>query len=453
MELSFATNQGEVGGGEVMLLDMARLARAAGHKVQIIAPSAPVGMLQAARSDGFPSIEIHNDTASDYLLGLRNWERRNRSGWLWCNGLRPALATAGSPNRVVHLHQIPTPAQRTAARLAGRGAGVILAPSETASQQIPGSEPLLNWTRELSFKPHQCPRRPVRVGFLGRLAVGKGIVMLAAAMNRLADSHPGQFEFVLGGEPRFISIHDQRQVAEALAALIEPPIELGWVSATEFFGTVDLMVLPATKPESFGLVVAEAMAAGCPFVITGSGALPEVAGPTHQHVVPPGEVDELAQEIVRASQIDQTPQLLAARERWEQLFSPAAGRERFLAILDRLERGGIDLPHHMTNSALPHQVAGSSSSRMTPTRQRPSRLVASHQKTTQAAPHDANTDKPSSQFPRVAIAHDYLTQRGGAERVVAQLLAGFPDAEVSTSLYEPARTFPEFAAATIHTSR
>ena len=30
--------------------------------------------------------------------------------------------------------------------------------------------------------------------------------------------------------------------------------------------------------------------------------------------------------------------------------------------------------------------------------------------------------------PRVAIAHDYLTQRGGAERVVVSMLRAFPEA-------------------------
>lgn len=46
---------------------------------------------------------------------------------------------------------------------------------------------------------------------------------------------------------------------------------------------------------------------------------------------------------------------------------------------------------------------------------------------------------------RVAIVHDYLTQRGGAERVVLAMARAFPDAPVHTSLYEPAGTFPEFA--------
>jgi glycosyltransferase involved in cell wall biosynthesis len=50
---------------------------------------------------------------------------------------------------------------------------------------------------------------------------------------------------------------------------------------------------------------------------------------------------------------------------------------------------------------------------------------------------------------RVALAHDYLTQRGGAERVVLSMLAAFPEAELHTLLYDPAGTFPEFSAARI----
>ena len=45
---------------------------------------------------------------------------------------------------------------------------------------------------------------------------------------------------------------------------------------------------------------------------------------------------------------------------------------------------------------------------------------------------------------RIALAHDYLTQRGGAERVVLSLARAFPGAPLQTSLYEPAETFPEF---------
>jgi glycosyltransferase involved in cell wall biosynthesis len=53
--------------------------------------------------------------------------------------------------------------------------------------------------------------------------------------------------------------------------------------------------------------------------------------------------------------------------------------------------------------------------------------------------------------PRVAIVHDYLTQRGGAERVVLALAAAFPGAAIHTSFYAPDETFPEFADLDVRT--
>lgn len=47
--------------------------------------------------------------------------------------------------------------------------------------------------------------------------------------------------------------------------------------------------------------------------------------------------------------------------------------------------------------------------------------------------------------PSVVIVHDYITQRGGAERVLLELVRAFPGATVVTSLYRPEATFPEFA--------
>jgi glycosyltransferase involved in cell wall biosynthesis len=52
----------------------------------------------------------------------------------------------------------------------------------------------------------------------------------------------------------------------------------------------------------------------------------------------------------------------------------------------------------------------------------------------------------------VTLVHDYLTQRGGAERVVLSMLRAFPDAPLYTSLYEPARTFPEYRRADVRPS-
>jgi glycosyltransferase involved in cell wall biosynthesis len=61
------------------------------------------------------------------------------------------------------------------------------------------------------------------------------------------------------------------------------------------------------------------------------------------------------------------------------------------------------------------------------------------------------TRSPTTRTPRVALAHDYLSERGGAERVVVSLTKAFPGAPLYTSVYEPER-FPEFDDVDIRTS-
>lgn len=56
------------------------------------------------------------------------------------------------------------------------------------------------------------------------------------------------------------------------------------------------------------------------------------------------------------------------------------------------------------------------------------------------------TDQPLEE---IAIAHDYLTQKGGAERVVLTMLKAYPEATIYTTLYDPENTFPEFKDAKI----
>lgn len=71
-----------------------------------------------------------------------------------------------------------------------------------------------------------------------------------------------------------------------------------------------------------------------------------------------------------------------------------------------------------------------------------------------SADADAAGTTASEQSPvtRVALVHDYLTQRGGAERVAAAMCRAFPDAPLYTSLYEPGLTFPDFASADVRTT-
>lgn len=52
---------------------------------------------------------------------------------------------------------------------------------------------------------------------------------------------------------------------------------------------------------------------------------------------------------------------------------------------------------------------------------------------------------------RVGIVHDYLTQRGGAERLVLSLLDAFPGASCTTSVFNPGGTYAAFSQYEIQT--
>src|SRR5664280_3115560 len=56
-----------------------------------------------------------------------------------------------------------------------------------------------------------------------------------------------------------------------------------------------------------------------------------------------------------------------------------------------------------------------------------------------------------SRDPRIVLVHDYVTQRGGAERVVLDLLRSFPGSRLVTACFEPRGTYPRFAEYDIET--
>jgi len=64
----------------------------------------------------------------------------------------------------------------------------------------------------------------------------------------------------------------------------------------------------------------------------------------------------------------------------------------------------------------------------------------------------AHTSLDRASLGEVAIVHDYLNQRGGAEKVVLELAGLWPDAPIYTSLYRPESTFAEFRGREIRTT-
>ena len=333
-----ATNHGAIGGGEVMLLQIAEALRELGRAVTVVAPRHPPAVVDAARAKGLDVEVLDAHDRVSWMFALRRWDRRRRDGILWCNGLVPAAATAGRPNRIVHLHQYATGKKGVLARIARMRALLTVVPSQHFAGTVPGSMVLLNWTG--AFEPtsrRREPGEPFVVGYLGRLGMDKGVHVLADAIGELDRRMPGGVRLRLAGESRFVDPRAAQVVDRALAKIEPLTDRVGWVRPQELFDAVDVLVAPSVAPEPFGLVAAEAMSAGVPVIVSDAGGLPEVVGVEDGRIVPAGDQLALVEAIADLMQPESDPQVVQQQRRWEQCFSPAAGRERVAGVIEAAE--------------------------------------------------------------------------------------------------------------------
>lgn len=334
-------NRGDIGGGELMLLRIATTLGELGYAVTAVVPSTPRQLAVKARAAGLTVEEVLCLDRPSYARALRRWDRR-RTGLLWCNGLLPALATAGRPRRVVHLHQLPLGRQRPLARLARLGAQATLVPSDYLRRALRGSRVLPNWTDEMVELPAFAGGDQVTVGSLGRIGREKGTDVLARACGLLEPELRRRVRLVVAGDDRFVPDADRLLVARALdeaGVEVERP---GWVEPRVLFSRVDVTVFASVRPESFGLGAAEAMAAGRPVVVSDAGALPEVVGPRHPWVAARGDATALARALTSAIRALPAADVIAAqRARWEAEYSPAAGRRHLAGLMNDLAAQGV----------------------------------------------------------------------------------------------------------------
>ncbi|WP_184573237.1 glycosyltransferase [Streptomyces zagrosensis] len=184
-----------------------------------------------------------------------------------------------------------------------------------------------------NFVPDPDARRSgagEHVLYLGRLAEAKGVRLLMTAWDEIAADGGVGVPLVLAGagpleqevtawaagrdDVRYVGLYDAAQCRQAVARSVA-------------------VVAPSMSLETFGLVVAEAMAAGVPSVASGHGSFVElvedgVSGLLHQ----PGDAASLASCLRRiAAEPARNRELgQAARRRYEQDFSPVVGLERLV---------------------------------------------------------------------------------------------------------------------------
>lgn len=335
--MTLVAGQGDMGGGEQMLLRIGEAARSLSWEVRVVGPR--WGDLHAACANrGLEYRACQGVSRRAYCVSAFAHLRRRDLGLVWANGALPSLAATATPNSlVVHLHQRPSVAHTKAIWAAQSRALAVLVPSESMQAAVPGSLVMLNWTEDLAPLARRPEPGTFTVAYLGRLSLDKGVDTLASAVDLLArESGDVGVRLLIGGDSRFVPPAAARPVRDALRSCSAQVVELGWVEPRQVLAQADVVVVPSRWPEPFGLVAAEAMAMGCPLIVSDSGALPEVVGAGYPWVFPAGDVDTLAGLLARM-RVDGPSDIWALRRRWRDNFGPTAGRGRLQELLQSLD--------------------------------------------------------------------------------------------------------------------
>ncbi|MFH1861644.1 MAG: glycosyltransferase family 4 protein [bacterium] len=137
------------------------------------------------------------------------------------------------------------------------------------------------------------------VGLLGRLEPSKGQHILLQALQQLDAAYPQLHVLIVGEAPPEKPNYDQilRQQAANLNVTDRVHFIDFQPQPEPIYAILDAFVL-ASKKESFGLVLLEAMAAGVPIIATEAGGVPEIIeNGVNGLLIPPEDPDALAQQL------------------------------------------------------------------------------------------------------------------------------------------------------------
>jgi glycosyltransferase involved in cell wall biosynthesis len=173
--------------------------------------------------------------------------------------------------------------------------------------------------------------------FVGRLNMWKGQELFVEACARVLEQHPDTL-FIAAGDAPPGQVHFRESFLDLIASLRlgDSFRWLGFRSDTPaLYRASDVVVVPSTLPEPFGLVAAEAMAASRPVIAAGHGGLGDIVddGATGLHVVP-GDLDSL---------VGAMRELLLDPDRAKRMGKAGLARQKLHFSTERYQRQFIEL--------------------------------------------------------------------------------------------------------------
>lgn len=121
------------------------------------------------------------------------------------------------------------------------------------------------------------PEQPLTIGYVGRMLPGKGLNVLADALNKLRTE---DWKLLMVGDGSERKPFEQSLLESGLSDRTEFTGAISYDTVPKLFHRMDMLVIPTETTErireQFGRVIVEAMATGIPVIGSTCGAIPEV---------------------------------------------------------------------------------------------------------------------------------------------------------------------------------
>lgn len=290
---------GAPGGVQQLVLELAEELRVTGHEVVVVGAGASpegegsvtVGRTRRVRANDSvapitltPSIRGTMRAALDAVDVVHVHEPLvPLIGWIGLGMDKPTVAT---------FHADPPAWVRSVYRFLPVGPrlrrAVVTAVSPTAAAALPdawGSVRIVPNAIDVGSFVLDIVRKPLRVAFLGRDEPRKGLDVLLAAWPDIRSAIPDA-ELVVMGARREDDLDGVSFLGRVAGS-----------EKREVLASSRVYVAPNRRGESFGIVVAEGLAAGSAVVASDLPAFRDVAGDA-AHYVTPGSSDELASAVI-----------------------------------------------------------------------------------------------------------------------------------------------------------
>jgi glycosyltransferase involved in cell wall biosynthesis len=349
------------GGGERYVVDLTNSLRARGHELYAaLRPKSPLTARLQVPTNNVKTLPLRNALDAQSAHALAALVKKNRIDVVHAHMARDyslaAYASRGNPNaKFIVTRHVLFPLNRLHRRTLARVTKLIAVSGAVARQLsgqrlIPDEKIALvpngidvdrfasacrDFDRTAFLRSKELPSDCLLVGSIGELRQLKrhdDFIRAASLVAREANN----VQFVLAGVDTSPASETRQQLLELVTKLdLKDRVHfLGWLDdAEKLLCAIDVFV-SASETESFGLSIAEAMAAGTPVVATRTeGAQEVVEDEVTGLLVPIGDVEKMAESIVRLLKDQEQRKAMGVR-------AAASARERFSLsrMVDEIER-------------------------------------------------------------------------------------------------------------------